>query len=135
MDAQVRSSDAEGRRTAAAVAVEAMSRDGSEIYVPENVDLTCCLEESAKFCYIGNMICRVGMGISEIASIILSGISVTEIKDNPKLAWGLGLASTISSGASFGLTYASFYMENKAKKYDRAVAIAHQRRSATKSDV
>jgi hypothetical protein len=83
-----------------AVTGGAMTREGSEIFVPENVDITCCLEGSTKLCYVMHVLCKGGMGACEIASLVLSGISVTEIKDNPGAAWGLGVASAVASGAS-----------------------------------
>jgi hypothetical protein len=115
----------------AATAVSTIARDNSELYVPENVDVTCCLEESTKLCYVMHGLCKVGMGVCEIASLILSGISVTEIKDNPGAAWGLGVASAVANGASLGLTYGAFKMEDKIRKLDRAVAKARGRRPQT----
>jgi hypothetical protein len=103
----------------------------SEIYVPENVDVTCCLEESTKFCYVMNILCKTGMSLCEIATLVLTAFSVTEIKDNPDMAWGLGIASAIANGASLALTYATFKMGNKIRKLDRAVAKARSRRAET----
>jgi hypothetical protein len=104
----------------------AITRDVSDMYVPENIDVTCCLEESAKICYVTYGICKVGMGLCEVASLILGGVSITEIKDSPGVAWGVGLASTIANGASIALTYTLFKMENKIRKLDRAVGKARK---------
>jgi hypothetical protein len=71
-----------------AAAGSAMTREGSEIFVPENVDITCCLEESTKLCYVMHVLCKAGMGVCEIALLVLSGISVTEIKDNIRVRHG-----------------------------------------------
>jgi hypothetical protein len=68
------------------------------------------------------------MGLCEISSLILTGISVTEIKNNPSAAWGLGIASAVSNGASLALTYAAFKIEDKIRKPDRA---ARRRRAET----
>jgi hypothetical protein len=101
---------------------EGMVHDTSEIYVPENVDVTCCLEESTKLCYVMYGLCKAGMGLCEVASLILTGVSVTEIKQNPGAAWRLGVASAVTNGVSLALTYGAFKMNDKIRKLDRAVA-------------
>jgi hypothetical protein len=99
----------------------------SDLYIPQNIDVTCCLENSAKCCYAVYGLCKIGIGICEIASLICGGICVTEIKEYPQLAWGLGLGSVVSNGATLGLTYALFRMENKIRKLDQAVGEVHRR--------
>jgi hypothetical protein len=113
------------------VAAAAVPRDSSKLYVPENVDVTCCLEESTKLCYVLHGLCKFGIGVCELTSLICGGIGITEIKDRPGVAWGLGLASTISEGATLGLTYALFQMDKKMRKLDRAVGEARRRRMMT----
>jgi hypothetical protein len=108
-------------------------RDDSELYIPENVDVTCCLEESTRLCYVLHGLCKVGIGICELTSLICGGVGITEIKDRPGVAWGLGLASTISEGATLGLTYALFQMDKKMRKLDRAVGEARRRRTMTEA--
>jgi hypothetical protein len=106
-------------------------RDASDLYVPENVNMICCLEKSTKCCYAMNLLCKAGMGLCEISALVLTGISVTEIKRSPHVAWVLGVASAASSGISLALTYGAFKTENKMRKLDKAVAKARRRRAET----
>jgi hypothetical protein len=112
---------------------DSVSSADSEIYVPENVDVSCCLEESTKFCYVMNILCKTGMSLCEIATLGLTAFSVTEIKSNPDAAWALGIASAVTNGAALALTYATFKMENKIRKLDRAVAKAHHHRTESEA--
>jgi hypothetical protein len=122
---------AERSADVSAARVGTIARDGSELYVPENVDVTCCLEESTKLCYVMHGLCKLGIGLCEMTSLICGGVGITEIKERPGVAWGLGLASTIADGAAIELTYALFQMDTKIRKLDRAVGEARRHRMQT----
>jgi hypothetical protein len=104
----------------------------SEIYVPENIDVTCCLESGGKLCYVMYSLCKFGVGACELASSICGGFCVIELKETPSLAWGLGLAGVITNIAGMGLTYALFNITSKVRKLDKAIGQArtHQNEGA-----
>jgi hypothetical protein len=114
--------------------LEAVGHSGSQdVYVPQNIDVTCCLAGSAKLCYMAHGLCKFGVGLCEVASLVCSGVSVLKMNEYPEISWGLSLASVITNVATLGLTYSLFKTESKVRKLDQALgeARANQAHQAT----
>jgi hypothetical protein len=108
-------------------------QSSAELYVPENIDVTCCLESSGKCCYVTHAACQFGVGVCELASLICAGLCAVELKEYPNLAWGLALASAMTNLVSMGLTYALVKTGSKIRKLDRAIGEAKSRRAGSEA--
>jgi hypothetical protein len=103
---------------------EKSAGSSSDIFVPRNIDVTCCLESGGKCCYALHALCKFGVGLCEIVSLVCSGLSIMEIKKCSNTAQGLIIGSAVSSAAGLGLTYALFKTGNKMRKLDKAFGTA-----------
>jgi hypothetical protein len=115
------------RRSSLAIGQPRVESESEDALALRNIDVTCCLESSGKCCYAMQAVCRGGVGLCEVASLVLGGLCVTETKQNPDLAWGLALGGVISNAMGLGLTYALFKVQNKVRKLDKALGKARLR--------
>jgi hypothetical protein len=105
--------------------------ESAEVFVPQNIDVTCCLESSGRCCYVMYSLCKFGVGVCEFAALVCEGFSVMEINDNPVIARNTGIAAVVTGSVGLALTYALVKLNKKIRNLDNALGEARRRQAAS----
>jgi hypothetical protein len=91
-------------------------------YVPQHIDVTGCLQNEARCCFVTARILKAAVVIADACAVGITTGAVTQINGNPGLATGLGICGAVSSGLSIVASLFLMKINSKLINIDKILA-------------